>query len=82
MTIRGWSRLRRLCTFWMKYLIIFWVTSKSAMTPLRSGRTAMMDAGVRPSILFASAPMASTRRVSFSIATTEGSRSTMPWFFT
>ena len=79
MTTRGCSSERRLCTLRMKYLIISCVTSKSAMTPFFRGRTAMIDAGVRPSILLASAPMASTRRVSRSMATTEGSRSTIPW---
>ncbi len=50
---RSWTR----CT---KYLIICSVTSKSLMTPSRSGRTAMMLAGVRPTMRLASAPIAST----------------------
>ena len=61
-----------------KYLIICSVTSKSLMTPSRSGRTAMMLAGVRPTIRLASAPTASTRLVLASMATTDGSLMTMP----
>ena len=56
---RGMSPTRS-WTCWTKYLIICSVTSKSLMTPSRSGRTAMMLAGVRPTIRFASAPIAST----------------------
>ena len=57
------------------------VFSKSAMTPSLSGRMAMMLPGVRPSIRLASAPTASTRRplrLSFCIATTDGSLQTIP----
>ncbi len=61
-----------------KYLIICSVTSKSLMTPSRSGRTAMMLAGVRPTIRLASAPTARTRFVLASIATTDGSLMTIP----
>ena len=61
-----------------KYLIICSVTSKSLMTPSRSGRTAMMLAGVRPTIRFASAPTARTRFVLASMATTDGSLMTIP----
>ena len=61
-----------------KYLIICSVTSKSLMTPSRSGRIAMMLAGVRPTIRFASAPIARTRFVLASIATTDGSLITIP----
>src|SRR6185436_10034042 len=42
----------------------------------------MMFAGVRPTIRFASAPIARTRFVRASIATTEGSLMTMPRSFT
>ena len=61
--------------------------SKSAMTPSLSGRMATMFPGVRPTIFFASAPTASTRRpprapASFWTATTEGSLQTMPSPFT
>ncbi len=72
---RSWTRFT-------KYLIICSVTSKSLMTPSRSGRTAMMLAGVRPTIRFASAPMASTFFVFASIATTLGSLMTIPRFRT
>jgi hypothetical protein len=65
-------------TLWTKYLIICSVTSKSLMTPSRRGRIAMMLAGVRPTIRLASAPIARTRFVLASIATTEGSLITMP----
>jgi hypothetical protein len=40
----------------MKWRSISSVTSKSAITPWRSGRVARIDAGVRPIIRFASAP--------------------------
>jgi hypothetical protein len=47
MIIRG--RERRLAfARAMKWRSIFSVTSKSAITPWRSGRTALMRAGVRP----------------------------------
>ena len=71
-------RAYRSCTFWMKYRIICSVTSKSLITPSRRGRMATMLAGVRPTIRFASAPMASTRFVRVSMATTDGSVMTMP----
>ena len=54
------------------------MTSKSEITPSRSGRTATMLAGVRPTICFASAPTASTRLVFGFIATTDGSLMAMP----
>src|SRR3990172_6277488 len=69
--IRSWTRST-------KYLIICSVTSKSLMTPSRSGRTAMMLAGVRPTIRLASAPMARTFLVRASMATTDGSLITIP----
>ena len=60
-SIRGRGmRPTRSCTLWTKYLIICSVTSKSLMTPSRSGRTAMMLAGVRPTMRLASAPIART----------------------
>jgi hypothetical protein len=40
MITSGLAKLRRLCTFRMKCLIISSATSKSAMTPSRSGRIA------------------------------------------
>ena len=78
-TMRGRGmRPIRSCTRCTKYLIICSVTSKSLMTPSRSGRIAMMLAGVRPTIRFASAPIASTFLVFASMATTLGSLITMP----
>ena len=45
-SIRGRGmRPTRSCTLFTKYLIICSVTSKSLMTPSRSGRTAMIDGG-------------------------------------
>jgi hypothetical protein len=77
MTSRG--REKRLCrTFPMNWPSIASVTSKSAMTPCRSGRSAEIVAGVRPIISWASAPTAWTSFVRWSMATTEGSDSTMP----
>src|SRR5437773_772000 len=52
--------------------------SKSLMTPSFSGRMATIDAGVRPTIRFASAPIARMFPVRRSLATTEGSLMTMP----
>jgi len=48
------------------------------MTPWRSGRWAEIVAGVRPIIRRASSPTACTSLVRSSIATTEGSETTMP----
>jgi len=74
----GMPRPKRSCTCRMKYCSIFSVTAKSEITPSRSGRTAMIEAGVRPTMRFASAPMARTRFDTRSIATTDGSSMTMP----
>jgi hypothetical protein len=60
---------------------MFPVISKSAITPSLSGRIATIEPGVRPSIFFASEPIANTRREPlefFCIATTEGSLQTIP----
>ena len=54
------------------------MTSKSAITPSFSGRIAVIVPGVRPSMRFASTPTACTSPVRWSIATTDGSESTMP----
>jgi hypothetical protein len=54
------------------------VTSKSAITPWRSGRLAEIVAGVRPIMRSASAPTAWTCPERESVATTEGSETTMP----
>ena len=62
----------------MKYRSICSVVSKSAITPCRSGRVALMCAGVRPIIRRASAPTAYTSPVRSSIATTDGSNVTTP----
>ncbi len=76
----GEAKVRRLCTLRMKCLIISSATSKSAITPSRSGRIAVMLPGVRPSIIFASSPTARTCFLPFTsaMATTDGSLSTMP----
>ena len=76
-TTRGCAK-RFWCTFWMKWRSICSVTSKSAMTPSFSGRIAVIEPGVRPSMRLASTPTAWTSPVRWSIATTEGSDSTMP----
>ena len=62
----------------MKWRSISSVTSKSAITPSLSGRIAEIVPGVRPSIRLASIPTAWTSPVRESIATTDGSDSTMP----
>src|SRR5246127_719821 len=62
----------------MKYVSIFSVTLKSAMTPSFIGLMATMLPGVRPSISLASLPTASTSLVFLFIATIEGSLTTMP----
>ena len=78
MTMRG--LLHRLaCTFWMKKRSIFSQTSKSAMTPSFNGRIVLMRPGVRPIIRFASRPTATGRPSLMSMATTDGSLSTIPW---
>lgn len=56
MTMRGFTRVRRLCTLRMKCRSMAPVMSKSAMTPSRRGRTAAMVPGVRPIISLASRP--------------------------
>ena len=55
---RGMPKPKRSCTERMKYWSMRSVTSKSDMTPSFSGRTAMIFDGVRPTIRFASAPIA------------------------
>ena len=54
------------------------VTSKSAMTPSLSGRTATMFPGVLPIIRLASTPTATIWPVLVLRATTDGSLSTIP----
>ena len=62
----------------MKCRSICSVTSKSAITPSFSGRIAWIVPGVRPSMRLASIPTACTSAVRESIATTDGSDSTIP----
>src|SRR5205809_890726 len=62
----------------MKYVSIFSVTVKSAMTPSFMGRMATILPGVRPSISLASLPTASTWFVTLLMATLDGSLTTMP----
>src|SRR3954469_11817531 len=76
--MRGRTHTFRLCAFLMKYVSIFSVTSKSAMTPSFIGLIATMLPGVRPSMSFASLPTASTRPVTLLMATMEGSLTTIP----
>src|SRR3954462_5951311 len=76
-TTRGCAQ-RFWWTFWMKWRSICSVTSKSAITPSLSGRIAWIVPGVRPSMRLASMPTAWTSSVRESIATTDGSDSTIP----
>src|SRR2546426_9871899 len=62
----------------MKYVSIFSVTVKSAITPSFMGRMARMLPGVRPSMSLASLPTASTLPVFWLTATIEGSETTIP----
>src|SRR6185437_6223873 len=62
----------------MKYVSIFSVTLKSAITPSFMGLMATTLPGVRPSISFASFPTATTSPLFLLIATIEGSLTTMP----
>src|SRR2546426_4638346 len=62
----------------MKYFSISSVLSKSAITPSFIGLIATMSPGVRPSMSLASRPTAYTFLVFLSIATIEGSLTTIP----
>ena len=62
----------------MKYSNMASVISNSEITPSLRGRTAIMFAGVRPTISLASAPMAFGSRERLSMATQEGSLMTIP----
>src|SRR5437868_8031514 len=62
----------------MKYVSIFSVTLKSAITPSFIGLMATTFPGVRPSMSLASRPTATTSLVVLLIATMEGSLTTMP----
>ena len=67
-------------TLRMKCLIICSATSMSAITPSRKGRIASIEPGVLPIISLASSPTALTflTPLIVSIATTDGSFSTIP----
>ena len=73
--------LKTLLTFasLIKERIIACVISKSAITPSFIGRTATMFSGVLPIISFAALPTASTLPSYLSIATTDGSLTTIPF---
>ena len=77
-TTRGRRRRRLPIALRMKWRSICSVTSKSVMTPWRSGRVARIEAGVRPIISLACSPTARTLFVSSSTAMTEGSNRTIP----
>src|SRR5439155_17787400 len=77
--MRGWTSVLRWCAFWMKYLSIFSVTLKSAITPSFMGLTTLRLPGVRPNISLASLATAWTSPVRLSRATAEGSLITMPF---
>src|SRR6516162_3104980 len=62
----------------MKYVSIFSVTLKSAITPSFIGLIATTLPGVRPSMSFASRPTATTSPLILLIATMEGSFTTIP----
>src|SRR6516162_5708113 len=62
----------------MKYVSIFSVTLKSAMTPSFIGLIATTLPGVRPSISFASRPTATTSPLALLMATIDGSFTTIP----
>src|SRR5574340_1236688 len=62
----------------MKYVSIFSVTLKSAITPSFIGLMATTVPGVRPSMSFASRPTATTSPLALLMATIEGSFTTMP----
>src|SRR5215208_6501951 len=76
--MRGRTQTFRLWAFLMKYVSIFSVTSKSAMTPSFIGLIATILPGVRPSMSLASLPTASTRPVTLLMATIDGSLTTIP----
>src|SRR3954452_21510688 len=63
----------------MKYVSIFSVTLKSAITPSFIGLIATTLPGVRPSMSFASRPTATTSPLFLFMATMEGSFTTMPF---
>ena len=78
MTMRGRTSTCRLCAFWIKYVSIFSVSLKSAITPSFIGLMATTFPGVRPSISFAFRPTATASPLTLLIATIDGSFTTMP----
>ena len=78
MTMEGLTSPRRPMALRMKETTMRLATSKSATTPSFMGRTVRMRPGVLPRARLASAPTARTSRVCASMATTEGSLTTMP----
>src|ERR1700687_1741796 len=62
----------------MKYVSIFSVTLKSAITPSFIGLMATTLPGVRPSMSFASRPTATTSPLFLLMATIDGSLTTIP----
>jgi hypothetical protein len=62
----------------MKLVSIRSAASKSAITPSRIGRIVVIEAGVLPSIAWASWPTASVLSLAVLTATIEGSSTTMP----
>ena len=78
MTTRGRLKVTLPSVFLMKSCSILAAISKSAMTPSLRGRTATMEAGVRPTTSLASSPTNFTVSLRISTATTLGSRRMMP----
>jgi hypothetical protein len=78
MTILGLAKRKPVSTLRMKKAIMARVTSKSAMTPSFMGRMARMRSGVRPRNSLASLPTAIRSPLRVSMATTDGSLSTIP----
>ena len=78
MTTRGRENMLLPQACFRKFSSILAVTSKSAITPSFSGRTATMLPGVRPMTALASPPTQRTSSVLVSTATTEGSRMMIP----
>ena len=78
MTTRGRLKVTLPSVFLMKSCSILAAISKSAITPSFSGRTATMEAGVRPTTSLASSPTNFTVSLRISTATTLGSRRMIP----
>lgn len=77
MTTRGREKRRLGRAFFIRARSICSAASKSAMTPSRRGRIAVIPDGVRPMVRLASAPTAITSPAALT-ATTDGSFSTTP----